>query len=399
MKILICARDFAPRISGPQRYVMLLAEGFTKSMQCEQVTPNAQHDVRSVTVLTATPVGAFDDSTLPYQVVRRPRFRTLWRLLGEADIVQLASPLFLPMMLGLLRRKPIVIEQHDYQSVCPNMLLFYEPTQTICPGHFMAHQYHKCLRCNAHAIGWRRSSKYLALTFPRRWMCKRVALNVSVTNHVARRIRLPRTMTIYHGVPDVNTDSHRLTLSADLPPCFAYVGRLVTEKGSYLLLGAAKRLKEKGYRFRLKFIGDGPQRPGLEALVGASDLEEFVHFTGFLSGKDLQEALEDVKAVVMPSICEETAGLPAMEQMMRGRLVIAADIGGLGEVVDGTGLKFDVGDLEGLTERLRQALDEPSLAAGLGLKARGRASQLFREERMVNDHLAAYRKLIGARMR
>jgi len=30
---------------------------------------------------------------------------------------------------------------------------------------------------------------------------------------------------------------------------------------------------------------------------------------------------------------EETAGLAAMEQMIRGRMVIAADIGGLSEVV------------------------------------------------------------------
>jgi glycosyltransferase involved in cell wall biosynthesis len=40
----------------------------------------------------------------------------------------------------------------------------------------------------------------------------------------------------------------------------------------------------------------------------------------------------------MPSVCEETAGLSAIEQMMRVRLVIASLIGGLAEVVGRAGI-------------------------------------------------------------
>jgi len=120
-----------------------------------------------------------------------------------------------------------------------------------------------------------------------------------------------------------------------------------------------------------------------------------VTFTGFLRGQCLEEVMASVSVVVMPSIWEETAGLAAMEHMMRGRPVIAADIGGLGEVVDEAGLKFPPGDAEALTNCLRQILKNPQILVELGEKARQRALQLFRWERMVDDHLSLYQRLIN----
>jgi glycosyltransferase involved in cell wall biosynthesis len=80
-----------------------------------------------------------------------------------------------------------------------------------------------------------------------------------------------------------------------------------------------------------------------------------------------------------------------MEQMMRGRLVITSEIGGLGEVVGAAGLRFAAGDADALTACLKRALDDPELARKMGTQARSRALSLFRQERMVEDHLAAYR--------
>ena len=118
-------------------------------------------------------------------------------------------------------------------------------------------------------------------------------------------------------------------------------------------------------------------------------------FTGYLQGEALAEALEGVSLAVMPSIWEETAGLAAVEIMMRGRLVIASEIGGLGEYVGDAGLKFVPGDIAGLASCLQRVIEEPSLVQTLGAKARQRALQLFREERMVAGHLAVYRQLLA----
>jgi glycogen(starch) synthase len=201
---------------------------------------------------------------------------------------------------------------------------------------------------------------------------------------------------IYHGIPALLPQSEPpkvLPVTASPPTCFAYIGRLVSEKGLPLLLQAAKRLRDRGYAFRLKFIGDGPERQRIETMTDALDLREQVFFTGFVQGDALRTAVADVVCVVMPSVCEETAGLAAMEQMMQGRLVVATDIGGLAEVVGDAGLKFPVGDVAGLVDRLRQVLEMPNEVAELGRRARERALSLFREERMIQEHLAIYQRL------
>jgi len=225
-------------------------------------------------------------------------------------------------------------------------------------------------------------------------MSQKAARNVAPTAHVAVRLALPRTVTIYHGVPTAPafpTISEEFCLS---PISFAYVGRLVSEKGLELLVEAARRLHVAGCAFDLMFIGDGPERPILEERVDAFGLRPRVAFTGFLRGNELEKALREVAIVVMPSIWEEPAGLSAMEHMMRGRMVIATEIGGVGELVDGTGLKFPVGDIDALTLCMKRVIDEPTLAKELGNKSRQRALQLFGEDRMVAEHLAAYRELL-----
>src|SRR5205807_5216532 len=100
----------------------------------------------------------------------------------------------------------------------------------------------------------------------------------------------------------------------------------------------------------------------------------------------LQKCLADVEAVIMPSICEETAGLAAMEQMVRGRLVIVADIGGLGEVVGDAGLKFPPGNTGALTERMREALDDWRIVSEIGTRAKERAGRMFTLDRMIQEH-------------
>ena len=102
-------------------------------------------------------------------------------------------------------------------------------------------------------------------------------------------------------------------------------------------------------------------------------------------------ALQHVTVVVMPSTWEETAGLAAIEQMMRGRLVIAADIGGLAEVLGDTGLKFPPGNTISLATCLRRVIENPPLIGAYGEKARSRALQVFQRSEMLAGHARIYR--------
>lgn len=398
LRVLIYTEYFLPVIGGVQTAVNLLARGLSGTHSASRATGGAAEDTRDVrvTLVTRTREQSGGDSEFPFHVVRHPGLRRFLKMIREADVIHVAGPCLAPMAIAWLLGKPFVVEHHGYQAICPNGLLFMQPSQTACPGHFTAQQYGECLRCRAATAGWLGGLRSVLLTFPRHWLSSRAAANIGITQHVCNRHVLPRSRAIYYGIeraPMTSGNGSTATQASKLE--VAYVGRLVAEKGLPLLLDAGKRLKEEGVQFHLTFIGDGPERALLEKRVNDSGLRSAVTFTGDLRGPALERAVEKVAVVVMPSVWEETAGLSAIEQMMRGRIVVAAEIGGLGEVVGDAGLKFPPRDSGALAARLREAVLNREEMSRLGRTARERAEGMFSVERMVREHRILYREVCG----
>ena len=345
-----------------------------------------------VRLVTEIPAGEYDDKQLPFEIVRQPTFSALWRLIRAADVVHIAGPSLLPMLLAWICRKPYVVEHHGYQAICPNGLLVHQPGRVICPGYFQAARYTQCFQClHAEFPSRRVAAQLLLLMFPRHGLAHAAAANIAITGHVARRHDLPRSQVVYYGIEDPLPDAavEKLNVAADL--CVACVGRLVPEKGLPILLEAIRVLRAEGQHIKLRVIGDGPERSRLEKIIQQEKLHSSVSITGFLTGAELAAALHDVSVVVMPSTWEEAAGLSAIEQMMRGRLVVAADIGGLSEVAGDAAMKFIPGRAASLADSLRSILNDPSLIATLGQQGRRRAIEKFARQRMIADHVRIYR--------
>ena len=392
MRLLLYSHFFAPSIGGVENIVLSLARGLA-----DRHTPDGVPEF-DVTLVTDTPASGFDDSALPFRVVRRPG---AWRLVGlirRADVVHLAGPVLLPMLLALLQGKPYVIEHHGYQAICPNGLLLHLPDRSVCEGYFQKRRYQECLRCNESDLGWWQSLRLLLLNFPRYWLAHRARANAAITNHVERRQGLPNSQVIYYGIPDLLSENQLpsggpQSIEARSNLKFAYVGRLVQEKGLDVLLEALRLLQEEGRRLDLKFVGGGPELQRLEVMAARLPFAGDVHFEGFCTGSELDKAMADVDVVVMPSVWEETAGLAAMEQMMRGRLVIASAVGGLADVVGDAGLTVPPGDPTALAVCMRRVLDDSSLIVTIGTKARERALALFAHRRMIEEHASIYGRL------
>jgi len=348
-----------------------------------------------ITLVTQTPREDFDDSALPFPVIRQPGFWRLMRLMRGADAVHLAGPSFLPMLLSWFMWKPFVVEHHTYQAICPNGLLIHQPDRAVCPGHFQTNNRAECVRCQAAEVSRIRGLIKVVVGFPRLALVRRAATNIAVSEHVRGRLGVPRTSVVYHGIdaPPASTEVSSDSGGAAKTICFAVVGRFVQEKGIRVFIEALAMLRQKGLEFEAKLIGDGPERVNIEAQLKAAELESMVKITGYLSGEKLAAAVSDVSVVVMPSVWEETAGLAAMEQMMRGRLVVVSEIGGLAEVLADTGLRFRAGNVAGLVGRLHEILQDPRTIGEFGARARARATSLFVIKRMIESHAAIYRTL------
>ncbi len=392
MKLLFYSHFFAPSIGGVETIVRSLTQGLA---QLTDKNGSRAFDIRVVTQIPATDAAdtpdTKEDKESSFRVIRRPSAMELLRLIRGSDAVHVAGPAILPMALSLLAGKPFVVEHHGYQSICPNGLLVHQPDSQICPGHFQARRYTECIRCEQAGEVHRGVILSLLLTVIRNWLVRRAKANIAVSCHVNARLALPHSKIIYHGIdiPDLS-----LTAPPSQKICFAYLGRFVPEKGIAVLLEAAATLRRQRQDFAVKLIGDGPEREKIHRLIASLNLKDAVAVTGLLSGSALHDALRDASVVVMPSTWEETAGLSAIEQMMRGRLVIASRAGGLAEIVEDAGMTFEMGSSDALSECMLRVLNQPSLIDSYGRKARIRAEKLFQRSRMIAEHAALYAQLL-----
>jgi glycogen(starch) synthase len=389
MKLLIYSHYFAPSTGGVENIVMSLAYGLSKL--------RATYGAREfdITLVTQTPGGESSEPELPFRVVRQPQVSELRRLVREADVVHVAGAAIGPIFLGLLAKKPVVVEHHGFQAICPTGQLLQEPHNTPCPGYFMAGRHRECLRCSSTPQPFA-SFRAWVLTFFRRFLCQQVAVNIMPTAWLATRLQLSHSETVLHGLPG----GPPLVPLAGIqdPPVLIFVGRLVTTKGAQLLLDAAHLLKKQNRLFQLIIVGDGPERAALENHARELALLGQVQFRGRLPQSQINELLKGAHIAVVPSLGGEVFGLVVVENMLRGLPVVVSDLGAFVEVLGGTGKVFRAGDAADLALRLGQLLDDPGSARQLGAEARQRALDFFTLERMIEEHARIYRKLVAEKL-
>ena len=384
MKLLVYSRYFAPSVGGVETIVLALARGLAE-LQDSGGAPQFE-----VTLVTQTPAGNYDDAALPFRTIRQPGFVQLWHLVTNSDVVHVAGPALAPLIFGLAARRPLVVEHHGFQTICPNGQLLIEPAGVPCPGHFMAGHQAECLRCNS-GQGRLTSFKLWILTYVRRFLCARAAANITPTQWLGGQLHLPRSLPIPHGLEATEITPRPEALS--IPPVLAFQGRLVTTKGVRLLLEAARILRQQGQTFELLIIGDGPERSSLENFAREAQLDAQVRFAGRLDGAELEAALGQSSVVVVPSLGGEVFGLVVAENMLRALPVVASDLGAFVEVLGDAGFTFRTGDGAALAAVLSRFLADPALAKHLGQRARERALDFCCHEHMLESHADVYRRV------
>lgn len=181
-------------------------------------------------------------------------------------------------------------------------------------------------------------------------------------------------------------------------PRLLCVGRLIPIKGHVVLLRAFAEARRQVPGLRLDIAGRGPLEPALRALAGELGVADSVRFLGQVS--PIQPAIEEAAIVVVPSL-GEGFGMVALEAMERSRPVVAAAVGGLGElVVDGeTGLLIEPGVAEPLARAIVDLAGDLGRAAEMGRRGRVRALAEYLESRCVDRTEALYERALAASRR
>jgi glycosyltransferase involved in cell wall biosynthesis len=168
--------------------------------------------------------------------------------------------------------------------------------------------------------------------------------------------------------PDGSRSRTRGELGLGEEPLAVCLGRLHRQKNQGALLDAWPRVRAMVPDARLVLVGDGPDREALKRRG-----EPGVELAG--PAEDVRPWLDAASVVVQPSRWEGMS-LSVLEAMAMARSVIATDVTGMRELIDGdAGAVVAPGQSQALAEAIAQRLASPELADAEGRVGRRRVEE------------------------
>lgn len=151
-------------------------------------------------------------------------------------------------------------------------------------------------------------------------------------------------------------------------PLVLYAGRHIAEKRVPAVVAAIARARARGLDVHGLILGDGPERPLVEAEIAAHGLEGVVHAPGFVTAEEVDDAQRRALCLLNPSM-REGYGLVVVESSARGTpaVVVAGEDNAAVELVEPgvNGLVAPSADPDDLADALIAVAD-----AGLPLRER-----------------------------
>lgn len=305
-----------------------------------------------------------------------------------------------PSIIDTLKKNkiPMVMTLHDYKLICPNynLLVRGKIWERSRPDKYYRCFFDRCVKdsylkslvCTIEAY----LHKFLRIY-------SKVNLFISPSRFLIAKFRefdfkkeivyLPNPF-----LPEKNTTAVSLqSRGGDCEGAYIlYYGRLSEEKGVADLLRAYGLLKAKT---SLYIVGTGPQEIELKNIVAREKISR-VEFFGYRTGAELWRLVSGATAVIMPSKWYENAPYIVVEAMALKKIVIAAAIGGLTELIsDGVnGFLFEPGNVEDLQKKIKYVLAHPELSESLGREAGATVKEKNDKEKYYESLKEIYERAI-----
>lgn len=286
----------------------------------------------------------------------------LARLIQNYDIVHVH--LFPAQLWAVLARKrlgdriPLVTTEHGTSNS--------RRRNWLRPFDAWMYPHYDCIACNSEA-----TSEELI-----RW-CPRIA---------------PKVRVVPNGIP---LEEFETADPADLPRTapdmvrLVFVGRFEPPKDHGTILRALRTVPNA----QLLLVGDGRLRPQIETLARSLGVAERVIFLG--RRNDVARILK-ASDIYVHSTAFDAFGIAACEAMAAGLPVIASNVPGLAQVVEGAGILFPAGDDRALAREIKNLIASPNRRRQMGQASRERA-RAFNIEATVEGYLELYREVLDLR--
>ena len=338
-------------------------------------------------------------TTLPAKVVwNNEVYRDLRRALREEqpDLVHVHNtfPLLSPAVLYACRAAavPVVTTLHNKRLICAGGNFFRDGV--VChdciSGPAIQAVVHGCynrsrvatapvmLATSAHRRAWRTMvSAYILLSESQRDLLSAVGLNSD------------RVFVRHNLIP------RRCHVSRERDNSVLYVGRLDEPKGLPILMAGWDSYLSHNPETKLRLViaGGGVLEGEVSAWAAARPSVDMI---GYADEAQCAELMAKARAVLLPSACEETFGLAAVEAMAAGTPPVAAAHGAFVELITHgvDGMLFPPGDVAALTTAIADIEGHPEHYQAYGATARVTYCKRFDPDRNLEQLLDIYRYAI-----
>ncbi len=248
---------------------------------------------------------------------------------------------------------PIVQTLHDYKLICPNYQLFNRGK--ICEkcngGKYYNCIFNKCVKDSF--------AKSLLATLEA-YLHNKILKTYDKVDKFIAPSQFMKDKCVEFGVEEkrievVNNFIEASDVKTNIGGYLLYFGRLSKEKGLEMIYES--RIKNQEYLL----VGDGEMKKELENKIKKENIEN-VKLLGYKSGDELNELIQNAKAIIIPSIWYENMPYSMLEAMAIGKIVIASNIGGMAEIIKNgeNGFLFEAGNSDELREIIEK-LDSSDL--------------------------------------
>jgi len=284
---------------------------------------------------------------------------------------------------------PLVQTIHEYKTVCPTyQLISNEQVCEKCSGF----AYYNVLfnRCNRNSV--LRSAVSMVESYASYFLgsISKIDRFIAVSNFQRQKVvemGVPKdkVVTIYNFI-----DADSCSPTYETGRYFLYFGRIEKTKGIWSLIRAFEKLKT----ITLLVVGTGNE---YSAVTSYCELQQItnVKFFGFANRAQLNDLIKGAVATIVPSVWYETFGLSAAESLAHGKPVIAADIGGLPEVLSPgeDSILFEPGNVDQLSLAVVDLAMNKQRAVDMGMAGRRNVKAKFNKAKHYEELVAVYQSL------
>ncbi len=318
------------------------------------------------------------------------------KLFAWADVVYIPRCWFSAIPVAKAYGKPVLVHLHDYVPICPLASMYDLSKATVCQSG----------RCSQKCI----------YTFEQNFGRSLISSLASTLLNSTLGLQLHRLITLSDGIVCVSNSQKNIILSKiptlrnkirviynPLPECrftkiqgddYGFLGGSNPIKGFNVLRRALTAIT-RDIHIKLHAAKFDPPLKKPELLDHAE-----IIFYSKLSATLLNRLFGKIRAVIFPSICHEPSPYSVVETILKGRLLISSDVGGVRELAGCCkgAYFFESGNYKQLADEIEHVSGlSREVANDLAVQSRETFLKMFSNEATLNSFVDVCNELVEAR--